>query len=63
MCLHSQAKSNPEITLLDGLKHDFCQAIANVDTSLIPLESLEAESTRMKKASWTTLRSLIKPKP
>jgi hypothetical protein len=63
MCLHSQAKSNPEITLLDGLKHDFRQAIANVDTSLIPLESLEAESTRMKKASWTTLRSLIKPKP
>jgi hypothetical protein len=63
MCLHSQAKSNPEITLLDGLKHDFSQAIANVDISLISPDSLETESTRMKKASWTTLRSLIKPKP
>lgn len=61
MCLHSQAKTHPEISLADGIKHDIRQAIAKVNPSLFPLDSLEEESTRMKKASWATLRQLIKP--
>ncbi len=60
MCLHSQAKTHPEISLVEGIKHDIRQAIAKVDPSLFSPELLEEESTRMKKASWATLRQLIK---
>lgn len=61
MCLHSQAKTHPEVSLVEGIKHDIRQAIAKVDPSLYSPELLEEESTRMKKASWSTLRQLIKP--
>lgn len=61
MCLHSQAKTHPEISLMEGIKHDIRRAIAKVDPSLFSPEILDQESTRMKKASWATLRQSIKP--
>lgn len=61
MCLHSQAKTNPQMSLIEGIKHDLRASIDRVDISGLSDEFLESESLRMKKISWTTLRTLIKP--
>lgn len=64
MCLHSQAKSHPEISLLDGIKADLRRAIDNYSVySVVTLteSELELESAKMTTASNATLRKLIKP--
>jgi len=61
MCLHSQAKTNPNISLFEGIKHDLRTAIANAPRVEISEVDLDAQSVKMKKASWATLRKLINP--
>lgn len=61
MCLHSQAKIHPEISLKDGIKHDLRVAVDRVDVSLVSASFIESEDWRMKEVTWKTLRQLIKP--
>lgn len=63
MCLHSQAKSHPKMSLKDGIKKDIARAIANVSlpSDFLDHYYVDTLSSEYKKASWNTLRSLIRP--